>query len=599
MIAQNYTRQFKPHFTNIVDIIIGWHIESHQAKDVKHHCSVALQCFQTCWENDPDFSLDLLRNLSEDIDSCIQKLDKGEVDRQKVFREFGSFIGKLKFIINLSRFKIFVFRPTGVFNTIIKCVMQTPESLVYFVSKEFLDATSEKVVEFAKISLAECEQEELVMSINEFILIIVACRNCDVEIQMNDIQEIIELQIDSLKNYSSDQLSSFLTILLKFIEEFKGNLDVQLIKTIFDINGALTNEVRFNDDKRVKNGLIRLYHEILTLKSVPILQTAFMYIVADLGACLREIPELRKFMWTSDVVEFDQEPENSKISISKAQYSLNFNLVALSKLATMQNSIIVMYSLSPSILEVLINFHIWEPEWNQYEVVQYAVLRSIASHCIKNNNFVSSSLLFIDKSQSQPANSWLSNSSPTESPSSNHFKLILEFLGKMLKHLPTLPQFKVIVDWIEKIVQQTTRFSEQLAQNQQFVFIVKRMNEVSVNYNDEISLLVANCDDLLSSFDTLHPDIFTSMAELCSVQLCSVNSEIRKRYSFILSRVPLRFTLEQAKSPSGINKSSMLKTSEMENWHLSLGALHGGELRAQYFKEFINLITLSPEVRIS
>jgi hypothetical protein len=76
VIAQNYTRQFKPHFTNIVDIIVGWHIESHQGKDVKHHCSVAL-----------------LRNLSEDIDSSLQKFERGETDRQKLYKEFGSFMG--------------------------------------------------------------------------------------------------------------------------------------------------------------------------------------------------------------------------------------------------------------------------------------------------------------------------------------------------------------------------------------------------------------------------------------------------------------------------------------------------------------------------
>lgn len=92
VIAQNYTRHFKPHFQNIVDIIIGWHLDSQQGNDVKHHCSVALQSFQRCWDNDPDFSLDLLRNLSEDIDSCLEKLQQS-TERNKVFREFGSFIG--------------------------------------------------------------------------------------------------------------------------------------------------------------------------------------------------------------------------------------------------------------------------------------------------------------------------------------------------------------------------------------------------------------------------------------------------------------------------------------------------------------------------
>lgn len=478
--------------------------------------------------------------------------------------------------------------------------MQSPETFVSFITKEFLDATCHKVLKFAKSSLRESNDEELVTSVNEFILIKTACRSHQVELHMHAVQEIIEIQNEKLTVYTNDQLASFFTLVLHFIEEFKANLSTELIAMLFDVNGPITNSVRFNDDRRVKAGLVRLYHEILALKSVPILQTAFMHIVADIGSSLREIPELNKNTWISSVPIRARAPEFTKISISKAQYSLNFNLVALSKLATMQNSIIVMYSLSPSILEVLINLEIWQTKWKQYEVVQYAILRLIASHCLKNNNFISSSSLFIDKSQPQSSSSWLSNSSPTESPVSNHFKLILEFMENMMKQpgQPSLQQLKVLTDWLEKIMQQTAKFSEQLHANQQFVFTVKRMNEIAADYNDDISLKVANCDDALSSFESLHPDIFTAIAELCNVQLCSVNLEIRRRYSFIVSRVPLNFTLEQAKSPSGINKDSMLKTSEMENWHLSLGAIHGGELRAQYFQEFINHITFSPEVSL-
>lgn len=597
VIAQNYTRHFKPHFENIVDIIIGWHLESQQSREVKHHCSVALQCFRKCWLNESDFSKNLLRSLSEDVDSCLEKLSESSGE-QKVYREFGSFIGKYCHTLCLIRKLSTSFSPSGVYNTVVKCVMQSPETFVSLITSEFLNATCQKVLSFAKSSLKESKDEELVTSVNEFILLIIACRCHDVELHMHDVQEIIEIQNEKLSDYSGDQLASFFSLLLKFIDEFRADLNVELISKLLDVNGSIANSVRFNDDKRVKNGLVRLYHEILALKSVPILQTAFMHIVADVGSSLREIPELNSSTWISTVPLRDREPEYTEISISKAQYSLNFNLVALSKLATMQNSIIVMYSLSPSILEILINLEVWEAKWKQYEVVQYAVLRLISAHCIKNNNFISSSSLFIDKSQEQPSSSWQSNTSPTKSPVSNHFKLILEFLENMMKQTnqPSLQQLKVMTNWLGKIIEQTSQFAEQLYHNQHFVYIVKRMNEIAADYNDDISIRVANCDDALSTFECLHADIFTAIAELCNVQLCSVNSEIRKRYSFILSRVPLCFSLEQAKSPSGINKDSMLKTAEMENWHLSLGAVHGGELRAQYFQEFIHHITFSTEV---
>lgn len=466
--------------------------------------------------------------------------------------------------------------------------------MAYFVTKPFLDESYEKILNVAKFALPISHDVEIILSVNEFLLIAIDCRQCDVQVQMEDIQEILELELKKLELFKEVQLAAFFNLLIKFIDEFKAMLPLALINQLFDVKGPLVKTVRYSNDIRVKRGLIRLYHDVLALKNVPIMQAAYMHIVCDLGSCLREIPELCDIEWNSQMTLASDAPENSKTSILKAQYGLNFNLTALSKLATIQNSIIAMYSLTPSILETLINLQIWKQEWSYYELTQFAVLKMISAHCLKNSNFISSSSLFISKNPStQPMSSWVSASSPTESPVSHHFKLILEFLDKMLKNTPPLKQVKLILDWLEKIIQQTSQFAEVLMNNQNFVFIIKRINNLAVKYNDEVSLKVATCNDSLYAFENVHSDIYTSMVELCGVELCSVNPVIRKQFSFILSRIPIRFTLEQAKSPSGINQEAILKISEMENWHLSLGAIHGGELRAQYFLDFINHITFS------
>lgn len=483
---------------------------------------------------------------------------------------------------------------TGVFNTIIKCISTSPDELAFFVSKPFLDESYEKILNVAKITLSQSQDEEIVLSVNEFLLILIDCRQCGVLVEMTDIQEILELELQNLENFKEVQLASFFNLLVKFIDEFKATLPLTLIDSLFAAKGPIVTKIRYSNDSRVKSGLIQLYHDVLALKNVPILQAAYMHIVHDLGACLREIPELCSIEWNSSLKISNEKPENSKTSILKAQYALNFNLTAISKLATIQNSIIVMYSLTPSILETLINLQIWKQEWTFYELTQFAVLKMISAHCLKNSNFVSSSSLFVSKiPSSQPASSWVSASSPTESPVSQHFKFILEFLDKMLRSIPSLKQMKLILDWLDKIIQQTSQFAEILINNQNFVYIIKRINNLAVCFNDEVSLKVATCNDSLYAFENVHSDINTSIVELCNVQLCSVNPEIRKRFSFILSRIPMRLTLEQAKSPSGINQDAILKISEMESWHLSLGAIHGGELRAQYFLDFINHITFS------
>lgn len=94
VISNNYPSHFKPHFSNIVDIIVGWHLELDQNSDVKLHCSVVLQSFQ-CWKSDSKFTLDLLRQLLEDIEACNDE-DGGDMDESKL-KEFGSFVGRSLF----------------------------------------------------------------------------------------------------------------------------------------------------------------------------------------------------------------------------------------------------------------------------------------------------------------------------------------------------------------------------------------------------------------------------------------------------------------------------------------------------------------------
>lgn len=96
IIAEFYNaRFFKQHFTNFVDIVIGWMMESHQNTRVKIHCASVLQSFKLFWQNDSKFTLDLFGQLLEDIDGCIAKLDETNEDhRMANFNEFSSFLGE-------------------------------------------------------------------------------------------------------------------------------------------------------------------------------------------------------------------------------------------------------------------------------------------------------------------------------------------------------------------------------------------------------------------------------------------------------------------------------------------------------------------------
>lgn len=437
------------------------------------------------------------------------------------------------------------------------------------------------------MALAVSCDEEVTLTVNEFLLLILDCRKCEINVHMEEILSIIELEMKDLETFSDHQLSSFFSLVVKFIEEFKSNLPLSFIESIFEPESQLVNAIRYHRNPIVQNGLIKVYHDVLAIKNVPVLQAAYKNIYADTGCCLKMIPELSAIGWA------DEEPKR-QLSTLQAQFSINFIMIVLSKLATTQNSIIAMWSLTPSLLELLsLRLEIWNNDiWKNHELMQFGILKLLVAHCQKSNNFVSSSMLFISKAST---NSWSSESSASESPVSQHFKMILDFIDRMLKEVLTTKQVGVMLDWCNKVIQQTAQYSELLKGNSTFNHIIRRINVLSTKYNDEITLKCATCNDSLHAFDQLHPEVFTSIAEICGVQICSVNVEIRSRYSFILSRLPLKYTLEQAFTYTGINQEVANKVCEIENWHLSTGSQNGGDLRAQYFQEFFKQISYSSE----
>lgn len=240
----------------------------------------------------------------------------------------------------------------------------------------------------------------------------------------------------------------------------------------------------------------------------------------------------------------------------------------------------------------IFNQEIWSPAYSQ---LQFAILKLLASHCNKNNNFISSSSLFIVKSsKSTPINMWSMESSQSESPASQHFKMILEFVHKMLIVKMSDDQLAVILDWCLHLIQQTNNHAEQLKNHLIFNLIVQKINEISIKASEELILKCASCLDSLLVFEILHQDIFSSIAEVCCVQMCSVSQKIRSRYSTIFAKLPLRYSLEQVTQLSGLNQKVAKEVSDLEHWHLSSKA-EKGILKAEFFKEFFEKITFSKD----
>lgn len=72
--CRSYVGAFEPHFRDVVDIVVGWHLETDQTVELKHHCGKTLQGFDRCWARDAMFIENLLRQFLEDIVGCGEEI---------------------------------------------------------------------------------------------------------------------------------------------------------------------------------------------------------------------------------------------------------------------------------------------------------------------------------------------------------------------------------------------------------------------------------------------------------------------------------------------------------------------------------------------
>lgn len=98
-----------------------------------------------------------------------------------------------------------------------------------------LDESYDKIMIVIASALPTCHDEEIILTVNEFLLIMLDWRRLDIAEKQQELQSVIEWELVNVTNYNDQQMSSFLSLVVKFIFEFKQNLPVEFIRTLLDL----------------------------------------------------------------------------------------------------------------------------------------------------------------------------------------------------------------------------------------------------------------------------------------------------------------------------------------------------------------------------
>lgn len=596
----NYVQHFEPHFTDIVDIVVGWHLETDQSLALKTHCSRTLQVFHQFWAVDTEFTVNLLGQFLEDISVCGDEIKTHFSDVSSLDRSAAS-PPELCFTSLV-----------GAYNSVLKSAWNHMESLVQSVGGAILTDGFQKITTVAVVAIPICDQPELIVHINEFVVIMLDCLSYDLDISLDHLFELVHLQLNSLATYTDDQVLSFLLVLLKMIAEFKATLPLEFIIDIFGRTSSL-GRLKFSKCSRIRRALMQVYSHVLDIKDVQMLKAAYRQILIDMGLAFKMIAGGGGGGDVEDAWPLDDDDDDggdyneNSLTIDQAACTISFYLTALSSLATSTSSIIAMWALQPSIIELLsdklqsTNLRIW----HRHPTVYYAIITLLSSHCCKNNNFISSSsLLNIESNKISEVFNKMSIESAATSPTHQHFQMILAFLRDVFKGTvaATSPlsnqSLTLLLDWMQTLILAVSQYSLILSDQSAFTEICQTIVRLaSVSASRSVQLKCADCLFGLDEFDLIALDIHRSIAEICCIFMCATDATVRNRYTELFAVLPLNVSLAQVIEPTGLAKERAAQIAHYQHWYCAHDNRKCGAMIPQYFKEIIRALTFNPRAR--
>lgn len=402
LFSASYRDAFECHFTDVVDIIIGWQLEaaSGQPAQLKAHCAQVLEQLTPYFSKQIDFSYGLLAQFVEDI-TVLEECESESAER------VGAFV--------------------GAFNTLLKCLARMQIFVGMPACESIVQMAVDHLVKILPGNLLLHPSTDLLVNVNE--LLCICLLNGFGGLEAATLEQLLLCQFEHMYRLSESQRLSVLYLLLCSVRRLRARLPPSLVQLIFQSSPYLAEVRRQTPGGAAYKLLLRTCQETLLIRNVPLLQQAYKHLVDDVNACVQQL----------------QASSASEPVSEEAGVLLVFHLAALAALAKQTSSIIGMYACQPSILELLLtNCRAQDMAlWSRYPASHQALLGLIVVHCQANHNFRTNSSLLRDQELAE-------NTSPT----AHSFASILRFLDMILGQAGQLPahNLRLLLQWTQQLL---------------------------------------------------------------------------------------------------------------------------------------------------
>ncbi|XP_046606357.1 serine/threonine-protein kinase SMG1 isoform X1 [Neodiprion virginianus] len=689
LLTESYPETFSNHFRDTVDILVGWHIDSTQQKQVVAYASRSLQKLRNFWIGDLEFSLTLLGQFLEDMESYDEELtlpgsgtsspggDVSPSPRECILRitslisVFNTVTKSISDHLNPNftpsvQWSFLTDSLSKMLRTVVKAVelddgneawvnnlgltrentesltrsMRSmnlsqknieillrnlgrddinEESLVKMIKslnvgkrndrknskisseKEILSMEKEQSLinllkstdlKGKKIQDLSVEKEELIVIANECAFLLLGYLQSRVTKNHDLLYKFIDLQLEKVNTFWDDTIVSTLNIIGKVIKEVSANLPLELVHKLLGQTSVLL-QLRFRNSIPIQNASLGVYRSLLSLKNIPLLQEAYRYILADLETAYKLI------VGNANDLVVENPLFDVKYKRKDSELVVIFLLRALSDIANASNSIIGMWALKPSILELLaIRLRPYDDALAMGSpLLQYTVLYLLYAHCSRYNHFVSSSVLISGTNTNRPKDIFPGTLDvPTTSPTSGHLSIILHLIAKTFKSTTSNKVLLLLANWTQEIFIQAENYIGILNKTEECYNILTSLICCGYTTNHDISLAVGKNFEVLTSVKNIFwpEQIYLDLIDLAILHLTSHNPNVHRKYAQLLMNLPLDIVIpklnraclvSETKKSQTINRYTVKSLVLSQRLHMRGNS--NGEMQAQHFRTFM------------
>ncbi|XP_063692861.1 serine/threonine-protein kinase SMG1-like [Bolinopsis microptera] len=352
-LTQAYSRFFTPHFTNIIDVLIGWHIESDTNVDLQKSISKAFLSFKAFWLSDISYPLSLIMQFVGDAQKQQHEVcNSTSIDKEAV-QQFVSLI------------KVF----TALLSSLEEVTSVSPNV------PDFLSKLVNQIIDSSSQLLCVHASYEVVSVIAKATHIVTKClpahfgHICD---------QLVCFLIDCISPLDctpapDSTILDCLHAILHITDNDSSWLGASILTSMLASSSPLVS-LRNSKNEQILAVLFKIFQSLLQLHNFKLLDIVYQFIVQDLHIAIEKILKC---------VE-------EKTDLKEAEILASANLALLTEMAGSKTHGFSTWALNPTIFDLVTSVH--SPHnWilaKHCPSVHYAILNVLHAECKRHGYFL-------------------------------------------------------------------------------------------------------------------------------------------------------------------------------------------------------------------